>query len=106
MRRVRVELCAVRTLQPGTVARVLDHSQLHAETDAKIRHFALARIANRSDLALYTALAEPARHEHRMLVAQAIGAVALDAFRVDVMDVDARTRMNARMRERFGQRLV
>ena len=53
----------------GRVARAFDAGHLHAEADAEERHLALAREANRGDLAFRAALAEPAGHQdavHRL----------------------------------------
>src|SRR5688572_3212287 len=52
MRRIDVELGAVRALEPAHVARVLDDGHLHAETDAEERHVLLAGPLDRADLAL------------------------------------------------------
>ena len=98
MRRVGVELGAVGVGEAATCARVLDHRELHAQADAEIRDLVLARVADRLDLAFDAALAEPARHEHRVHALQAIDAVALDRFGVDVVDVDPAARVDAGVR--------
>ena len=88
MRCLGIELRAVRVGKSGAMARELDHRELHAEADAEIRNAVLAREADRLDLAFDAALAEAARHEDRVHALQAVGAIALDDFGVDVVDLD------------------
>ena len=71
MRRVRVELGRVRPFEPDDVAGVLDDRHLQSEADAQVRHLLLAREFHRRDLALDSALTEPARHEDRVDVVEA-----------------------------------
>src|SRR6266566_5992247 len=66
VRRLRIELGAVRALEAGDVARVLDHRHLHAEADTEIGDAARARKVDRFDLALDAALAEAARYQNRV----------------------------------------
>src|SRR5207253_5279272 len=77
MRRVGVELGAVRAAETGDVAREFDGGELHAEADAQIGNAVLTRIADRAHLALGTALAEAARDEDRVHLLQAAEAGAL-----------------------------
>src|SRR5450432_3236170 len=62
MRRPRIELRAVGAFQTRLVASVFDDGELHAEADAKIRNAVFARVPDRTDLALDTALAEATGH--------------------------------------------
>ncbi len=66
MRRVAAEFGGVRALQTKDIAAVFDHSALHAQTDAKERDIPLASVADRIDLALDAAFAEPAGDEDRV----------------------------------------
>ena len=64
MRRVRVELRAVRVGQPGQVAGHLDDHALQAQAQSEDRDAVLARVPDRADLALDAADPEPARDQH------------------------------------------
>ena len=66
----------------------------------------LARELDGCDLAFDAALAEAARHEDRVDVVQTRGAFGLDALGLDVQNVHARARADARVAQRFGQRHV
>src|SRR6266540_5446060 len=78
MRRVEIELGAVRAGEPRLVACELDHGELHAEADAQIRHAVLPRVLDCLDLAFDAALAEAAGHEHRVHSAQRVDTFGLD----------------------------
>src|SRR6202012_4281320 len=106
VRCARIDLGAVRVLQADHVASEFDHRELHAETDAKVRHLRFTRITDGRDLAFGTAPAEAARHQHGVEMLEALDALRFDLFRVDVFDVDLGRRMNRRMAQRFDQRLV
>src|SRR5438552_207841 len=58
MRRIEIELGAVGVGEPRLVPRILDHRELHAEANPQIGNPVLARIADRFDLALDSALAK------------------------------------------------
>ncbi len=103
MRRIGIELRAVGAGKAADVARELDGGELHAQADAEVGNPVLARMADRRDLALDAALAEAAGHQDRIHLVEATDAVLLDAFRVDVMDVEPGTGMDARVDQRFRQ---
>jgi hypothetical protein len=98
-----VELAPSR---PHLVARDLDRGDLHAEADAEVGHLRLARVLDCRDLALDAALAEAARDEDRVHVLQRLDAARLDRLGIHVVDVHARARLDARVDQRFGERLV
>ena len=106
VRRVGIELGRVRVRERCAVTRVLDHGQLHAEADAEVRDAVLARVADRLDLALDPTLAVPSRHQDRIHAFQGIETVALDRFRIDVVDLHFAAGVDARMGQRLRQRLV
>src|SRR3954470_12769592 len=106
MRRVVVELGAVRAGEAADVARELDSGELHAEADAEIRHAVLARVADRGDLALGAALAEAAGDQDRVHLLQAAATVLFQLFGIEVMDVDLRPGMDAGVAQRLVQALV
>ena len=106
MRRGTVEFRAVRVRQTQHVATVLDDRNLHAETDAEIRHTLLARIAHSLDLALDAALAEAARHENRIHALERMSSMLLDVGGLDVVNVHARAALQAAMHERLMQRQI
>src|SRR4029453_13642820 len=106
MRRRWLEFGAVGIREARLVPRIFDDGKLHAETDAKIRHAILARVAYRRDLAFDAALAESARHEDRIDTGEAFHALALDGFGIDVMDLHPAARVYPGVGHRFGQRLV
>ena len=62
MRRFGVELGAIGVGKSRLMPRKFDHRQLHAQTDAEVGDFVLARIANGCDLSFHAALAEAAGH--------------------------------------------
>jgi len=100
-----LELGAVGVREPRQMSRALDHCELHAKADAQVGHLVLARIANRRDLSLDPALAE-APGTSTASMHRALGALALDGLRVDVVDVHVASRMDASVDQRLGQRLV
>src|SRR5207248_11316250 len=107
MRRVGVELGAVRAAQARYIARKFDGGELHAEADAQIGNTVLTRIADRAHLALGTALAEAARDEDRVHLLQAAEAgTLLQLLGIDVVDVHPARGVNAGVLERLVQRLV
>src|ERR1700677_4105195 len=61
--RRRAEFGRVGFSQSGEGTGGLDDRHLHAEADAEVRHFALAREPRRQDLALGAARSEAAGHE-------------------------------------------
>src|SRR5581483_10270736 len=106
VRRVRVELGAVRAGEPAGVARELDRGELHAEADAEVGNALLPGVADGGDLALGAALAEAARNEDRIHFLQRRDAALLDLLGVEVVDVDARAGVDAGVLQRLVQRLV
>jgi hypothetical protein len=75
----------------------------------RVGHTVFARIADGGDLAFDAAATEATRHQdgvHRVEQRTAAVTGTLDRFGVDVVDVDARTRLDAGVDQRFGQRLV
>src|ERR1051326_6606633 len=106
VRRVGVELGAVRAGEAADVARELDRGELHAEADAQIRHAVLARVADRRHLALGAALAEAAGHEDRVHALEAGGPLALDLLGVEVVNVDFGPGVDAGVAQRLVQALV
>src|SRR5690606_30633395 len=101
-----IELRGVRTLESGDIAGVLDDGELHPEADSEIRDGALARIADRLNLAVHAALAEAPGHQHRIHAFQAADAMLLDVCRLDELDVHAGARAQAGVIQRLGQRDV
>ena len=70
VRRLRIELRAVRLFQTCGVARVFNRRALHSEANPEERHFVLARILNRVNHPLNPALAKSARHENPVVAVQ------------------------------------
>ena len=106
MRRLRIEFRAIGAGESRLVASILDDGELHAETNAEIRNAVFARVPDRVDLALDPTFAEPTRHQNRIHSAETANPVALDHLRVDIMNLHLAPRVNAGVRQRFGQRLV
>ena len=76
----------------GQRPRRLDDRHLHAEADAEIRHFALARETRRQNLAFGAALAEAAWHQNAVDMFEIGGRiVALENFGLDPIEIDADT---------------
>src|SRR5439155_11601181 len=102
MRRVGIELGAVRTAQARDVARKLDGRELHAEANAQVRNAVLARVADRAHLALGAALAEAAWHEDGVHLLEAAEARRLlELLGVEVMDVHAARGVDAGVLQRL-----
>ena len=106
VRRLAVELGAVGALQPGHVAGILDHRDLHAQTDAEVGDAPLPGEARGRDLALDAPLAETARHQDGVHRLQRAGALLLDRLGVDIDHLDLDPRVHAGMGERLGEGLV
>src|SRR5919106_5666000 len=70
VRGVGDELRGVGSGQAAHVTGVLDHRALHAEADAEVRHAFFARVADGLDLALDAPVAEAARHQDAVHVAE------------------------------------
>ena len=68
VRRRRIELAGVGVGQPANVARKFDAGGLHAQANAEVRNFLLARVADRHQHAFDAALAEAARHQDAVVV--------------------------------------
>src|SRR5205807_1392249 len=70
VRRLRIELRAVRLFQAGHVARIFDCRALHPQANPEERHFVLARVLNGVNHSLNSALAEPPGHENSVVAVQ------------------------------------
>ena len=108
MRRLDIEFSRVRVFQITAVARELDASGLHPQTNSKVRRPSFARVGNRANHAFDAALAKAAGHQDRVKVAQPRFEITVvhQLFRFDPFDVDAQVVGDAAVRERFAQRLV
>src|SRR5215469_10702054 len=67
---LRIELRAVCLFQACNVARILNRRALHAQTNPEERHVVLARVLNRVNHSLNSALAEAAWHENPVIAMQ------------------------------------
>ena len=73
--------------RPATL-RELHHGELHAEADPEERDALGARVADGSDLALGSAIAEAARYEHGVEARQRpLGTLLVDPLGVDVLEL-------------------
>ena len=107
VRRVALELGRVGAREPCDVPRELHHRELHAEADPEEGDLVLAGVADRRDLPFRSSVAEPARDEHRVEVRkELLGPVLLDGLRIDVLEVNLAVVREARVHERFMERLV
>src|SRR5699024_9600243 len=68
--RLVVELDAVGTLQPGHVARVLDHHRLQTEAHTHQRDLVLTRVTDRAVFALYATRSETTGHKDTVDIAE------------------------------------
>src|SRR5216684_2611984 len=103
----RPELGRARALEPGEVARRLDHRHLHAEADAEIGHEPLARETRGLDLALGAALAEAAGDEDAVDAFELDDRVLLlEDLGIEPIQIDAHIVGDAAMGQRLGQRFV
>ena len=106
MGRVAVELGGVGAREPGHVARELDDRQLHAEADPEEGDHVLARVADRHDLPLGPAIAEPARDEHGVEVGEELlGPLLLDGSE-SMYSRSTLQSFEAGVHERLVERLV
>ena len=106
MRRILVKLSAHRSIQTSEMAGCFDYSDLHTETYAKVGNTVFACESNRLDLALNPAIAESTRHHDAVHFSQAVNAVILDISRLDVVNLDARARVNSAMLQCLDQRNI
>ncbi len=107
VRRLAVELDAVRLGQPQNIAREINHGDLHAETKAEVRNLLRARVTRREDFSLHAADTKAARDENAVEAAEILGrAVLLDLLRVDRDQRDAGVVGRAGVRERLVDTLV
>src|ERR1700753_3721561 len=107
MRRCGIELARVCLRQAADIARVLDASRLHAETDSKVRHLPFTRIADRIQHAFDTTLAKASGDE------DAVKALKLRLIPFDLKPLgfdphyaELEVLGQSAMHERFLQRLV
>src|SRR4029079_3414420 len=101
MRGIRIKFRTIGTRKPSDVAREFDRGKPHSEADAKIRNLVFACITDRCDLAFYTALAKAARHPNRVHFFQPLQTILLDAFRINVMNIELGARMDSGVDESF-----
>ena len=101
-----VVLGAVGAFQAGLVAGVVDHRRLHAVADAEVRHAVLARELRGHHLALETTVAESARHQDAVDVAEQGLRALLHVLGLQPLQVDPGALAQAAMLERLAHRLV
>src|SRR5690606_38317373 len=107
VRALLVVLGAVGAFQAGAMAGEVDHRRLHAVADAEIRDAMLAGVPGRPDLALEAAVAEAARHQDAVDVAQQLlGRGALHVLRLQPLQVDPGALAQAALLARLADRLV
>ena len=106
MRRLRLEFGAVGAGQSGHVAGIFDDRNLHSEADAEVRDRAFTGIAHRTDLAFNAALPETAGHENGIHIRQQGTGVVADILGITVANVYLGARLDPRVGQGFGQRLV
>src|SRR5690606_7863076 len=106
MHAVAVVLAGIGAVQPGHVARELDHRGMHAVADPEVRDAMLARVARRGDLALEAALAEATGNEDAIDVAEKFRPTAFDLLGLHPAQVRPRALLQATVAQRFAERLV
>src|SRR5690554_196135 len=106
LRGMLTEFSTVGVFQSGHVAGVFDNRHLHAQADAQVRNLVLAGILNRADLAFHATLTKATRYQNGVGRFQHGGAVTLDVFGVDVVDVDLGAGLDASVQQGLNQRLV
>ena len=83
-----------------------DGGHLHAQADAEVRHFVLARKTRCTDLAFNTALAKTAGHQNAVELGQTRDVVGREGFGIDVLNDDLGVVLHASVAYRFVERLV
>src|ERR1041384_1830392 len=107
MRRLEVEFSRVGLFHFTNVARVLDTSGLHPQTDAEEWRTRLARVTDRANHSRHAAFAESTGHKDGVEVAQTIFVVVVhQLFRLDPLHIDTEIVCYSTVRQRFTQRLV
>ena len=105
--RVVVKFRAVRAVEPENVAGVFDDRNLHAETYSEIGNLVFARIFCRQNLALNAPVAEAPGDEDAVdAIEVRRRAVLLDTFGIDAQNLYLAVVADARVCERFVNRLV
>ena len=88
------------------MARVFNDRELHAKADAKVRNLVLAGITNRGNFTFRPAHTKTAGNEDCIQILQAINTITFNDFRIQVLDMHAGGRMDARMTQSLDQRFV
>ena len=70
MRRCRIELARVRVRKSANVAGKLHARRLHPQANSEVGNFLLARVSNRDQHSLDSALPKPTRHQDSVVVLQ------------------------------------
>src|SRR5579863_3086792 len=103
----RTEFGGIGFRDADKIAGSLDHGHLHTETDAEIRHVALARELGRANFSLGTALAEAARNQDAVDVLEERRRIfVFEDLALDPVEVDLHFVGDTAMRQRFDQRLI
>ena len=108
MRRLRIELGAVRVRKPRGIARVFDGGALHAKANAEEGNLVLAGVLDGVDHALNSALAKAAGNEDAVVVFQALfGCLqGIDFLGFDPFDHGFVIVRQAAVQQRFAQAFV
>lgn len=101
-----IEFGRIGVFQSGDMTGEFDQGDLHAQTDAEIRHLVFSCILGGGDLAFHTALAETARNQNGIVFRKLVCSCRFHFFGIEEIDIDLAIGMNARMPDRFDQRLV
>ena len=96
MRRCRVELAGIGAFQAADIARELDACRLHAQANAEVRNFILARVADGIQHSGDAALAKSTRNQDAIIAFDLrfiffgvrIFALGLQALGLDPMHID------------------
>ena len=106
MRAITLHLCAVRTLQPGHIAGILNHRDMHSQANTQIGNAIFTGIPRGHDLALNTPLTKATGHQYRVDVAESGGALCFYLLGIDMLYVDLRKGLYTRVFERLVEGFV
>src|SRR3990172_2415709 len=107
MRRMEVELRAVRPFQTCAMARDFDHGTLHPQTDPKVGDPLFPRVLDRLDLALNPPCPEAPWHEDPIgSFEERVASFFIDVLRIDVFEMDFGVIGDPGMDESLGQAFV
>src|SRR5579863_3116321 len=109
MRSRGIELAGIRIRQPAYVARKLDASRLHPQTNSKVGNLLLPRIPNRNQHPLNPTFTKSPRHKNPVVLRELILAgliSSLESLGLNPVQIQFQIVRQSPMHQRLLQRLI